>query len=127
VQVLLHGFVKKSAKTLSTDLQVARDRRSKLRVAVINEPFLGGDFDELLRKEGSIDEAESVAAKRVIVFQIAVEMKSSTITKTELARRMNTSRPVVDRPLDPSSQSVTLSTLGRAASAVGRALKIQLS
>jgi hypothetical protein len=127
VQVLLHGFVKKSAKTLSTDLQVARDRRSKLRVAVINEPFLGGDFDELLRKEGSIDEAEAVAAKRVIAFQIAEEMKSLSITKTELARRMNTSRPVVDRPLDPSSQSVTLSTLGRAASAVGRALKIQLS
>jgi hypothetical protein len=103
MQVLLHGFVKKSAKTLSTDLQVARDRRSKLRVAVINEPFLGGDFDELLRKEGSIDEAEAVAAKRVIVFQIAVEMKSSTITKTELARRMNTSGLVVDRLLDLSS------------------------
>ena len=94
---------------------------------MINEPFLGGDFDELLRKEGSIDEAEAVAAKRVIAFQIAEEMKSLSITKTELARRMNTSRPVVDRPLDPSSQSVTLSTLGRAASAVGRALKIQLS
>ena len=59
---MLHGFVKKSVKTPSTDLQVARDRRSRLRVAVINEPFLGGDFDELLRKEGSIDEAEAVAA-----------------------------------------------------------------
>ena len=31
--VLLHGFVKKSTKTPSTDLQVARDRRSKLRGA----------------------------------------------------------------------------------------------
>jgi phage-related protein len=31
VMILLHGFVKKSAKTPSTDLQVARDRRSKLR------------------------------------------------------------------------------------------------
>jgi len=30
--VLLHGFVKKSVKTPSADLQVARDRRSKLRV-----------------------------------------------------------------------------------------------
>jgi len=127
VQVLLHGFVKKSAKTLSTDLQVARDRRSKYEVAVINERFLGSDFDELLRKEGFIDQAEAVAANRVIAFQIAEEMKSSAITKTELARRMNTSRPVVDRPLDPSSQSVTLSTLGRAASAVGKSLKIGLS
>ncbi|NBO66901.1 MAG: type II toxin-antitoxin system RelE/ParE family toxin, partial [Acidobacteria bacterium] len=31
VMVLLHGLVKKSAKTPSTDLQVARDRSSKLR------------------------------------------------------------------------------------------------
>ena len=31
VMVLLHGFVKKSAKTPSADLQVARDRRSRLR------------------------------------------------------------------------------------------------
>jgi phage-related protein len=28
---LLHGFVKKSAKTPSADLQVARERRSRLR------------------------------------------------------------------------------------------------
>ena len=31
MMILLHGFVKKSAKTPSTDLQVARDRRSNLR------------------------------------------------------------------------------------------------
>ncbi len=31
VMFLLHGFVKKSAKIPTTDLQVARDRRSKLR------------------------------------------------------------------------------------------------
>ena len=63
----------------------------------------------------------------MIAFQIAEEMKGSTISKTELARRMNTSGLVVDRLLDPSNQSLTLSTLRRAASAVGRALKIQLS
>ena len=33
VMVLLHGFVKKSAKTPSSDLQVSRDRRSRLRGA----------------------------------------------------------------------------------------------
>ena len=31
LMVLLHGFVKKSAKTPSADLQVARDRRSRFR------------------------------------------------------------------------------------------------
>jgi hypothetical protein len=39
---------------------------------------------------------------------------------------MNTSRPVVDRLLDPSNRSVTLATLGRAASAIGKRLKVEL-
>lgn len=94
---------------------------------MIDERFIGSDFDEFLREEGISDDAEAVAAKRVIAFQIAEEMKKSSITKTELAHRMNTSRPVVDRLLDPSNRSVTLSTLGRAASAVGKTLRVELS
>jgi predicted XRE-type DNA-binding protein len=89
--------------------------------------FLGSDFDDFLRDEGFIDDAEAVAAKRVIAYQIAEEMKKAKITKSELAHRMHTSRPVVDRLLDPANRSVTLSTLGRAAAAVGRSLKVELS
>ena len=94
---------------------------------MINSECLGRDFDNFLRDEGFIDDAEAVAAKRVIAYQIAEEMKKANITKSELAHRMHTSRPVVDRLLDPSNRSVTLSTLGRAAAAVGRSLKIELS
>ena len=43
---------------------------------------LGSDFDDFLRNEGFIEDAEAVAAKRVIAFQIAMEMKKSNITKT---------------------------------------------
>jgi hypothetical protein len=93
---------------------------------MIEKECLGSDFDDFLRNEGFIEDAEAVAAKRVIAFQIAKEMKKSNITKTELAQRMRTSRPVVDRLLDPSNRSITLSTLGRAASAVGKTLKIEL-
>lgn len=92
-----------------------------------NSEFLGSDFDDFLRDEGFIDDAEAVAAKRVIAYQIAEEMKKANITKSELAHRMHTSRPVVDRLLDPANRSVTLSTLGRAAAAVGRSLKVELS
>ena len=93
---------------------------------MIDKECLGSDVDDFLRNEGFIEDAEAVAVKRVIAFQIAMEMKKSNITKTELADRMRTSRPVVDRLLDPSNRSVTLSTLGRAASAVGKTLKIEL-
>ena len=49
------------------------------------------------------------------------------MTRSELARRMQTSRSAVERLLDPSNPSVTLSTLERAASAVGKRLKVQLT
>ena len=88
---------------------------------------LGSDFDDFLRDEGILDDAEAAAAKRVIAFQIAREMESSHISQSELARRMKTSRSAVERLLDPTNHSVTLQTLERAASAVGKRLKIQLT
>ena len=88
---------------------------------------IGSDFDDFLRDEGILDDAEAVAAKRVIAFQIAREMECAHISQSELARRMKTSRSAVERLLDPTNDSVTLQTLERAASAVGKRLKIQLT
>jgi predicted XRE-type DNA-binding protein len=93
---------------------------------MMDEQHFGSDFDDFLRNERLLDDAEAVAAKRVVALQIAQEMKRAQLTKTELAQRMKTSRPVVDRLLDPSNRSVTLSTLGKAASAVGKTLKVEL-
>ena len=88
---------------------------------------IGGGFDDFLRDEGILDDAEAVAAKRLIAFQIAREMESANISRSELARRMKTSRSSVERLLDPTNPSVTLQTLERAASAVGKRLKIHLT
>jgi antitoxin HicB len=94
---------------------------------MMDDQHVGSDFDVFLRNERLLDDAEAVAAKRVVAFQIAQEMKRAQLTKTEMAQRMKTSRPVVDRLLDPSNRSVTLSTLGKAASAVGKTLKVELT
>jgi predicted XRE-type DNA-binding protein len=94
---------------------------------MMDDKHIGGDFDDFLRDDGMLEDAEAVAAKRVIAFQIAQEMERGHITKSELARRMKTSRPAVERLLDPANPSVTLSTLERAASAVGKRLKVQLT
>jgi len=88
---------------------------------------IGRDFDEFLRDDGLLDDAESVAAKRVIAFQIAREKERANISQAELDRRMHTSRSSVERLLDPANPSVTLSTLERAASAIGKRLTVQLS
>ena len=88
---------------------------------------IGSDFDDFLREENLLDDAESVAAKRVIAFQIAREMERADISQSELGRRMKTSRSAVERLLDPTNPSVTLSTLERAASAIGKRLSVRLT
>ena len=93
----------------------------------MDKQYIGGDFDDFLRDERLLDDAEATAAKRVIAFQIAEEMKRAHLTKSEMAQRMKTSRPALDRLLDPKNRSVTLSTLERAASAVGKKLRVELT
>ena len=92
----------------------------------MDDKHVGGAFDDFLESEGLLKEAEAVAAKRGIAFEIGREMKRAHISKSEMARRMRTSRPAVERLLDPENPSVTLSTLERAAGAVGKRLTIQL-
>ncbi|MCJ7797613.1 MAG: helix-turn-helix domain-containing protein [Thermoleophilia bacterium] len=96
-------------------------------MSAVTKKHVGSDFDDFLREEGLLEAAETIAAKRVIAYQIAQEMERNHISRTELARRMRTSRSTVERLLDPANPSVTLSTLERAATAVGKRLKIQLT
>ena len=93
----------------------------------MKKEHLGSELDDFLREENLLEVSEAVAAKRVIAFQIAEEMKHRKLTKSEMASRMKTSRPALERLLDPTSSSVTLSTLERAASALGKKLKVELA
>lgn len=92
----------------------------------MNEKHLGTDLDDFLAEEGLLAGAEAVAIKRVIAYQIAQSMVEQNLTKTELARRMQTSRAAVDRLLDPENDSATLITLEKAALAIGKRLQFAL-
>ena len=87
---------------------------------------VGSSFDDFLAEEGLLAETEAVALKRVIAFQIENEMTRAGLSKTELASRVDTSRSAVDRLLDPKNHAVTLRTLERAASVLGKRLKLEL-
>ena len=93
----------------------------------MNKKHVGDQFDDFLRDEGLLDAAEATAVKRVIAYQIAQEMKRRKLTKTEMTHRMKTSRAALERLLDPANPSVTLSTLERAALALGKKLKVELA
>lgn len=87
----------------------------------------GSSFDDFLRSDGAYEETQAVAIKRVLAWQLEQEMKRQNLTKTEMARRMETSRSQLDRLLDPDNADVKLDTLARAARAVNRRLKLELA
>jgi len=92
----------------------------------MNEEHVGSSLDSFLEEEGLLAEAEAVAAKRVLAFQLTQLMNEQQVTKAEMARRMKTSRAAVDRLLDPQSEAATLTTLEKAAAALGRRLRVEL-
>jgi hypothetical protein len=87
---------------------------------------IGSSFDSWLREEGIYEEVTANAIKRVITRQIATAMSEKGFSKAEMARRMSTSRASLDRLLDPENGSITLSTLQKAASVVGREIRLEL-
>jgi antitoxin HicB len=87
---------------------------------------IGSDFDDFLKEEHILEQTEAAAIKRVIVHQIQAATKHLNLTKAAMAKKMHTSRSELDRLLDPENDSVTLITLNRAASALGKKLKVQL-
>jgi folylpolyglutamate synthase/dihydropteroate synthase len=93
----------------------------------MNKKRLGSRFDEFLREEQLLEAAEATAVKRVIAYQIEREMKRRKLTKTAMAGRMRTSRAALERLLDAANASVTLSTLERAAAALGKRLRVELA
>ena len=93
----------------------------------MNKKHIGTNFDDFLREEQMLHRVEATAVKRVIAFQIEREMKRRKLTKTEMASRMKTSRAGLERLLDPANRSVTLSTLERAASVLGKRLRVEFA
>ena len=83
-------------------------------------------FDDFLSEQGLLEESEEIAIKRVLAWQIAEAMSAQGITKTAMAEKMHTDRRQLDRLLDPENASLTLRTLRRAATAIGRTVRIEL-
>jgi len=93
----------------------------------VGQARVGSGLDDLLEETGDCDAVKATAIKRVLAWQIVETMKAKGMTKSELAKRMGTSRSQLDRLLDPGNDEVTLSTLARAASALGREIKLELA
>ncbi len=87
---------------------------------------IGGAFSDFLAEEDILEETRTQAIKEIIAMQIAQAMVTENISKAAMAKRMHTSRSALDRLLDPQNTAVTLTTMQRAAAALGKRLELSL-
>ena len=86
----------------------------------------GTDFRDFLEEEGILEEVETRALKRAIAMKLAKLIEQQSLSKGDMALRMKTSRAAVDRMLDGTNPSMTLTTLEKAAHALGQRIKLEL-
>jgi antitoxin HicB len=89
-----------------------------------NNPHRGDDFTSFLQEENILPEVQALALKRAVAIQLQQILDHKDVNKTQLAKRMNTSRASLNRILDPTNTSATLHTISRAASALGKKVEI---
>lgn len=91
----------------------------------MSSTHIGSTLNDFLEEEGILEEVQTRAIKEVIAWQLVEAMKAQSLTKSRMATLLRTSRSQVDRLLNPASD-VTLSSLQRAATLVGRKIQIEL-
>lgn len=87
---------------------------------------IGSSFDEFLKEQGSYEETQAIAIKRVLAWQFEQAMEKAQMSKNQMAKAMNTSRSQLDRILDPENERIQLDTLVNAARVLGREIRIEL-
>lgn len=89
-------------------------------------PHRGSAFDEYLKEEGAHEDTTTVAVKRALAWQLEQAMEKEHLSKNQMAKRMKTSRSQLDRILDPDNPKIQLDTIMKAASVLGREVRLEL-
>ena len=99
---------------------------SNTKKSTIDSKYVGSSFDDFLEKEGIYTETYKLAIKRFLAFQIFQMMQNNNISKREMASKMRISRNSFYSFLNPQNNSVTLSTLNKAANILGKSIKLEI-
>lgn len=87
---------------------------------------IGSNVEDFFKDEGIQEEVNVAAVKAIIARNLKEHIKKYAITRTDLAKQLKTSRSGLERLLDPENYSVTLLTLNRVASVLGKKVNINL-
>lgn len=87
----------------------------------------GSTVDSLWSELGILADVQEMAIRRLLATELSRAMQRRKWSKAELARKLATSRPQLERLLDPNSRGgITIGTLTRAARAVGKRVDVRL-
>ena len=86
---------------------------------------IGQNFSDFMKEQGLYEESQELASKKVIAAQLKAEMEKQKLSKSEVAKRMHTTRTAVDNALNPYFNT-SLSTIERFASVLGKSISVNL-
>jgi len=95
-------------------------------ISMIEKKHVGQKFEEFLQEDGIYEQVQLNALKKTLAHQIKALMEERGIPKTEMANRMKTSRSSLDRLLNEDSYNVTIATISKAASVLGKRIELSL-
>jgi hypothetical protein len=85
----------------------------------MNNKYIGSTLQSLFDELGEGEEFRLLAQKKAFVIAAEQRMAALKMSKNALSKRMGTSRPAIDRLLDPYNTSLTFASLNRATQALG--------
>jgi len=87
---------------------------------------VGSTFESFLEDENIFEEVNAAAIKSIIARHLSEHMKKHSISKSKMADKLKTSRTGLERLLDPKNYAMTLLTINRVASVLGKKVNINL-
>jgi predicted XRE-type DNA-binding protein len=88
-------------------------------------PRTGGTLEDYFTEKGELEEVNEITMRRMLAVELGKLIKARGWTRVRLANELRTSRPQVDRLLDPQPRkSITTTTLARAAAVVCKRVQL---
>ena len=92
----------------------------------MKKEHLGSNFEDFLAEDGILEECRANAIKFLLAQELEKAMSEKHISKSEMARLLQTSRTGINRLLDPKNTSVTLNSLAKVATILGKRIEFAL-
>ncbi len=86
----------------------------------------GSKLEDLLAHDGILEDCRASAIKFKLAHEMEKAMSARNISKAEMARKLKTSRSSIERLLDPENTSITLNTMAKVATLLGKRMEFSL-